>query len=620
MRPCISVGYGGCLQFINSPMGPRVVSQDLTNAIDTAGEVINEYNATLTAGVDSNYWESLFGGPMSMLPMNTPHKPAAFYFGHLYFYKHDVSIGNGHFLLRFDGSGIFSQEGSSDFNNKSLSGRGTEFLSPSGSTLIAGGPMCVLPHNGSIFWVGSTFDRNFDTELSPYVTQLDWDTGPNDGLTQTGDDDGNAIPRRRAYCSYFITKQDKDSKEHRGFGKLALRYKRTGPSGLTTSYEDLNACDAISWGDDIIYANNVDIVQYPGGSGMPRLIELTNNPSSKSLEAHPSGGFLNGSSVGDTQLMVLYGSGVVRKVNFQGDPEYNSNGRPFGADIFTDVQEQASGLPFGTKSLVNLGLLVSDSVGPKVRTGGALGRVGSTSENPDRTCLLKTHNDRLHAFFISKASGYYHFTCEGDPRTLDNWTDRTTSLPNDLRIRDGNIYGFRDDEFGTLNILHVAYSNIGAFGTQGGNTGAGGWTLYQLNHNLQWTTLYHGASNGPPCGLIPYNPESVYSQIPSGINAGNPVATASTDYVQIEYRLFSPRKPNRFANVKIEYTTNNGLSWNTARRFRDYSDGSLLGEGLTDLEASPSGTPHTFYWAHVSDLGFNFNKAVKVRVVPTFVR
>lgn len=627
MRPAVSVGAGGCLQLISSPMGPRIVSQDLSSAMFSSTDVVNEYNATLTPGAQSDYWESLWGGPMSMLPMNTPHKPGAFYHGDFYFYKHTVALNRAHFLLKFDGSGIFSQGGSTNFANNSLSGPGSQLLSPSGtSTEIRGGPMCVIPHNGSIFYVGTTTDRAWNTSSSAYINQLGWDTGASDAFENSGDDAGTGLVRRRAYCSYYITKKPGVAKEKKGFGKLGILYKRTGASGLASTYEDLNACDAISWGDDIIYANNLDIVHFPGGSGTPRYIEAGSATTSKCFEPHPSGGFnqTTGSAIGDSDLLVLTGSGIVKKIKFQGDPGYNPSGFPFGGDIFNTVQGHASGYPFGTTSIANLGSLVSNVSGPKVRTSGPRGRVGSTTENPDRSCLLKVHGNRLHAFFISKASGYYHFTCEGDPRTLTNWTDRTTSLPTNLKIRDGNIFGFRDEHFGTLNILHTAYSNIGAFGTQGGNTGAGGWTLYQLNENLQWNRLYHGASNGPPVGLIPYNPEGVYVQVPSGsrrgVAPGNPNVLASTDYAEVDYSLFSHRKPNRFADVIIEYTTDNGATWNRASRFKDYVSGALLGSGTTNLEASPEGMNYTFFWAHVKDLGFNYNQGVKLRVRPTFLR
>lgn len=624
MRPCVSISWGGAIQFLNSPMGPRVVSQDLTNAPLGSNDVSNEYASTLTAGVSSDYWVSNWGGTLSMLPANTPHKPGSFYYGDFYYYRHSVKHIGGHFLLKFDGSGIAVNEGGTGFGNKSLSGRGTRFISPSGNPDIAGGPMCVLPHNGSLFFIGSTFNRNWNTTTSNYITKLGWDTGPNNSFSSTGNDTGTATPRRRAYCSYFITKKDKNSPEHKGFGKLSILYNRTLPSGLTTSYEDLNACDAISWGDDIFYANNVDIVQFPGGSGSPRLVELTNQPSSKCFGIYPTSGFVNGSPLGDPRLLVLTGSGVLKRINFPGDTNYNTNGRPFGSNLFQNVQQPASGKPYGTTALVNLGSLVSDFLGPKVRTRGPRGRIGSTTAQPDRNCLLKVHDNKLHAFFISAASGYYHFTCDGDPSVLDNWTDRTASVPTNLKIRDGNIYGFVDENFGTLNILHVAYSNVGVFGTNGANTGAGGWTLYSLNHDLVWRSLYSGASNGPPCGLIPYNPEGVYVQIPSGIYEGpapgNPIAIASTDYVEIQYKLFCARKPNRIADVSVQYTTDDGVSWHNAKRFKDYVTGELAGSGISNLEATPEGKTYTFTWAHVSDVGMNSNKNIRLRILPRFVR
>lgn len=618
MRSCISVGKGGSLLLFGSEYGPRVVSDNLTNAPIVGDDVSNEYAATLDPGSISDYWQSCWGGPLTMLPMNVPHKPGAFYYGKFYFYKHRAQINDKFFLLRFDGSGNYFQQGSASFNNKSLSGRGTEFISPSGTTEFFVGPMCTLTHNDSLFYVGSAHTLKFNTTTSNWITKLGWDTGPDKDFGNSGNDALTGLARRKIYCSFYVHKQNKDGPEHKGFGAASALYNRAIPSGLASSYEDLNACDAISWKNDIIYANNVDIVHFPGGSGTPRYIETTTSPSFKSFEIFPSGGFENDSTIGDPQLFTLYSSGVLRKINFAGDPEHDPNGRPFADDLFTNPQGVASGYPFGTTSIINLGNFVADFFGPKVRTLGPRARAVSSTAEPDRSCLLKSFDNKLHAFFVSAASGYYHFVCDGDPRETTNWTDRTTSLPTNLKIKDGCIYGYRDDAFGTLNILHVAYSNIGAFGSNGGNTGAGGWTLYTLYNDLSWKTIQAGVSNGPPCGLIPYNPEIVYSQIPSGIKPGvapgNPTFLASTDYVDIEYQLFSPRKPHRLANVFVEYTVNDGVTWNSARRFRDYATGEPLGSGTTNLIATPEGRTYNFLWHHVYDLGFNSEAETKVRI------
>lgn len=634
MKQAVSVGWGGNLHLLSSPLGPRTVAQTLVNSPgEGAGirnNIINEWEATGAPGGSDDYHASLFGGPMTTLPGSWfNHKPGAFYYGQFYYSQNQASVLTSRmYLLRFDGSGVFAQASAgSVFANKSHSGRGVDFLSPSGSNLdIHSHGLCCLPHNGNIFWVGAVKIMDFNPDASNYKVLEDWNIGASPGLTSAGADGGFGLNRRRAYVSFSITKTARSNKEQRNFGKLFIGHNRTIPSGLAPTYESLNGNDAISWGDDIIYTNNVDIVLFPGGSGTGRFIETSNSETSKSLEAHPSGGFnqQTGATIGPTQLFILTGSGVLKKINLADEPEYDKNGVPFGNELFENPQSPASGRPFGVKSLIDLGQFVSDFAGPKVRTLGSRARILSVTAEPDRSCFLKTFNRQLHAFFISASSGYYHFVCEGDPRRASNWTDRTATVPDAIKLFDGCVFGFRDDDFGTLNIMHTAWSNVGWAGVAGGNRGNGGWAVYSLAPDLSWTKYYFGAASTAPVGLIPYNPQTIFAEIPSGIRTGpapsNPEVIASTDYILMDYSLYTGRAPGVIADVDIEYTTDDGVTWKNATQFKDYNSGSGLGEGKIGLEASPFGTEHEFFWAHVKDLGFNFNKAARLRVSPRFQR
>jgi len=284
----------------------------------------------------------------------------------------------------------------------------------------------------------------------------------------------------------------------------------------------------------------------------------------------------------------------------------------FGAG--TDL---ASGVAFGTRSLIDLGQFVSDFNGPKVRTGGFRGRMNSAGfQEPSRSCLLRKFDNKLHAFFISSTSGYYHFVCDGNPRNVNDWEDRTAFVPVEAKLFDGDIFGYTDDHFGTLNVAHIAKANAGAFGMVAGDRGAGGWSVYSIDTDLIWSRVARGAGSSPPCGLIPYDPAGISVQAPSGITSSNPQVIASTDYALLTYDLFVGRAPNRLVNIDIDFSINDGVTWNTAKQFKDHATGIPLGEGKTNLEASPGGTQHEFFWAHVADVGFNVQNRARLRIRP----
>ncbi len=625
MKPCISVGWGTNLHLLSSPFGPRTVSQTTS---DTGGdEIINEFEAGGSLGSFSDYYNSLYGGPMSTLPGSYfNHKPGVFYYGQFYYSVNKCEQTTGGtsslYLLRFDGSGIFAQASNGiKFADRSHSGPGVDFIGPSGHNDMGSHGMCCIPHNGNLFYVGAFSFHSANEDTSSWLKE-GWTMTPRLFLDGGGNDGGFGQPRRRAYSSFAVVKKDISSKEDRIFGKQALLYSRGIPSGLAPDYESLHGADAISWKDSIIYANRVDLIEFPGGSGIPRAIEIGTLPSSKCFEPHPSGGFDQdtGAAIGPTQLLVLEGSGTIKRIKQAGESDYDPNGKPFGANLFNTVQAPASGKPFGTKTIVDLGKLVTDFSGPKVRTLGGRARQESVTAEPDRSCYLKTFDKRLHAFFISAASGYYHFTCEGEPEDINNWTDRTVQIPNPVKLNDGCMFGYRDDDFGTLNLMHVAKSNIGWAGLEGGDRGNGGWAVYSIGSDLSWQRRYFGAGNTDTNGLIPYDTQGIFAEIPSGVISGpapgNPELIASTDYALMEYSLYTARAPGVNIDIDIEYTSDDGITWRNATRFKDYITGSGLGDGKTNLEASPFGSDHQFFWAHVADLGFNFDKTARLRVIP----
>jgi hypothetical protein len=334
---------------------------------------------------------------------------------------------------------------------------------------------------------------------------------------------------------------------------------------------------------------------------MPELIRSDGRDySSKSFVVYPSGGVEEDGAANESQeLLQLASSGLIRRVRFPNSPSGIPSG--FIGDPMDPVVDIAA-------------LFLSDANGNKaVRTNGLRARLqglGTTGE-PERSCALTIFNRELHAFFISDTSGYHHFTCNGDARDFSNWTNRTANLPVEIRSFDGNIYSFRDDFRGSLYILHSPKSEIGWIGTQAGQRGSGGWIVYEYNTNRVWREISVGGADGDTVGLIPYNVErNVYSAIPSGSIQVIP----STDYALVSYKLY--HNESIPLNVDIEYSIDNGVTWNDTRRFRDYNTGNRLGEGKIGLSSSPFGTSHEFFWDYVSDVGFNSGESVNIRIRP----
>lgn len=622
MKPSVTVAWGGGLHLHGHPAGPRSVAMDTANSPGTGGGALADIrNAWLRGGVGfaDDYYEGVWGSPLSIQPGGfCNHKPGAFYYGDFYCQKSLNQLQDKFvYLLRFDGSGQYLQganQGSNHFVNKSMSGRGMDFISPSGSVGISAHSLAHIVHNGVLFMVGALTVHDQNPLTSNWKVYEDWNV-KDLNYGKSGNDTGVYLPRRRMYGSFTVHKKSIGGKEFRDAASNTTKFNNgTSLSGIAPDSECLNACDAISWNDSIIYANHADIVEFPGGSGTPRFVERNSvELSSKCFLAYPASGFVDGVPQGQEELMMLTGSGVLKKILFPGDPGHNPSGLPSQG---LDLELHASGRPFGTESLVNIGTLVSDFFGPKVRDEGQLARLIDQTEEPTRSCLLSSFNNKLHAFFISAGSGYYHFECDGDPRDILNWTSRTSRLPDEFKLYDGDMFGYVDDERNRLSCMHINKSNIGVYGSVGGDRGAGGWTIAELTQEGTWINKQHGAACSPGAGFIPYDTNGVFVQMPSGAYASNPEVVASTDYALIRFELFTPRNPGYKVDVDIDYTLDNGTTWNEASQFTDYVTGAALGESKLDLSASPAGDVHEFYWAHVKDVGFNPEKNARLRIRP----
>lgn len=585
----ISIGWGSKLHMID---GARMHNVVLTFSKDTAAtQPKSSYNSN--TGVGGNNWiQLLHGGECSLMPGGySNHKAGAFFFGEFYYGAHNVSENSDFYLLKWDGSGIHKMGGFTGTNGYAANwrnGRGITLLTPSGSHNLELASCAHIVHNGILFVLGSASFYTFGGGTDPMRDKLGWYS-----KDYTNASDISDRRRRRRYMSLHIEKADRTSKERRQISTPVEFLP------IANKQDDTHACDAISFGSDIIFASYCDIVRFPGASGAAKLVESNlAQPTSKCFDVFPTSGYDGtGTPIGSTNLLCLYGSGVLRKIDFPA---------------------AANHVASGTISLIDLAneFTLNDLDEPNNRTGDTLVRVTDTELEPIRSCYLKSFNNDLHAFFISATSGYHYFRCSGDPSNSDNWSNYTNDIPEDIRKFDGDLYAYYEPFRDSLYFMHAAKSEYGVWGEVGGQKGAGGVVVYEFNTGYTWNEMYKGCAAEPPMGIFKYDNFGVYVQAPSGFSGLE--VLPSTDYALIGYSLFSTYPTS--VSVLVEYSIDNGVSWHTARRFKSYVNGQELGDGRAGLYADYFGRQYHFYWDYVSDLGFNTINQAIIRIIPRIER
>jgi hypothetical protein len=239
-----------------------------------------------------------------------------------------------------------------------------------------------------------------------------------------------------------------------------------------------------------------------------------------------------------------------------------------------------------------------------------------------------TYQDKVHAIF-GVSSGTYHMVSSG---SLSSWTNITSNLPDFTKRKECNAHVIEDPHDNNLYVLFTTMTKHGAVGylTFSDDSASIGY-LYKYDGStwtgVGWFPLQTMCGAG---GLVGYDYEGPHVAFPSGAANqypydGQPTASGSTltpvlykckDFAVLDYQLFD--KQSRKVDVTIEYSLNDGYSWDTCRRFKDYGTHAYLGEATTGLTSSPSGEWHNFYWDFVNAVGYNVNYPyTRLRVVPS---
>lgn len=235
------------------------------------------------------------------------------------------------------------------------------------------------------------------------------------------------------------------------------------------------------------------------------------------------------------------------------------------------------------------------------------------------------YGDNLHVM-MGAGSGTYHLYSNG---SLSTWTNATDSLPDIIKNNPGNVYTYEDTDDGSIYVVFHRMCSQGALGIKTFNNKVANIGYIYSYNGTTWTEIGWFPYPSLSCagGLVGFDYEGPHVEMPSGvsypysgsptINAGDvpPVVYKCRDYVLIDYKLIDQQ--SRTLNVSIEYSLNDGYSWNTCERFKDYATWQYLGEGKTGLTSSPSGEWHVFYWSFVQDLGYNGDYPyTKIRIIP----
>jgi|GEM_PF-6214186 len=257
-----------------------------------------------------------------------------------------------------------------------------------------------------------------------------------------------------------------------------------------------------------------------------------------------------------------------------------------------------------------------------IRKGGIHGREWSI-ERATKDEIV-SYGSKLHVF-LGMGSGLHHFAGSGD---MSLWTDYTDALPDMFRTEQGNIYTCEDPHDGKLYVTWVNMSKQGVLGIATfGDRPANIAHLYSYDGST-WTkhswfplpALYPGGA------FLGFDYQGPHVALPSGLDypigtsgesfKTTPVVYKCKDYAVIDFKLID--KLSRNIDVAIEYSIDDGCTWATCRRFKDYQTLQSLGQGLIALSSSPSGEWHSFYWDFVNNVGYNVDYPyTKLRIIPS---
>jgi hypothetical protein len=350
-------------------------------------------------------------------------------------------------------------------------------------------------------------------------------------------------------------------------------------------YYNYNMTDIVDYHDWLYACNACHLVRFKG-SGLP--FEIVYNTDGSPYTTCPRWLEKHG---GD--LYMLEASGVVSRIT------------PSGDDV--DISALAD---------------LSYKDPGNIRKGGVHSREWAI-ERATKDEIV-SYDGKLHVF-LGMGSGLHHFAGSGD---MGTWSDYTNDLPDIMKTQQGNVYTVEDLHDGKLYVMWSNMSKQGAlglsaFGEQPANVGhlysydGSSWTKHAW---YPWPALYAGG------GFVGFDYEGPHVALPSGLNyplggsgesfQTTPVVYKCQDYAIIDYQLIDEQSRN--IDVAIEYSVDDGCTWSTCRRFKDYQTLQSLGEGVTALSSSPSGEWHEFYWDFVNNVGYNVDYPyTKLRIVPS---
>ncbi|MCK5610108.1 hypothetical protein KAR91_50005 [Candidatus Pacearchaeota archaeon] len=533
-----------------------------------------------------DYFRTYFGGANSIWPGAFYNQsPMAVFKGKVYQTLNSIqTTGSELSIVRFDGSGVFINSGNDEYEARpNLNGPGMELMSPSGVnsdsqnlTLLTRTCDCTMTvHNGILFIVGQQHEKDLNPGDDWPLNNWNYDFTALDSTS-------------RAARQYFWATID--AEDRKTFGP-ATRFT----AGFSTNAPDpelLHMCDIRGYSSDLYFCNPCDVVRIAGGSGTMTLVDTdTQRPTTRALEIWPSEGFVSGVASGPARMLILEGSGFLKSVKF--GSQY-----PSGVDFLADLGSLTIPPGLGQSSNVR----VSDPW----RT-----RILDTVDEPMRACALKSFNGQLHAFISTEASGIHHFLNDGaDASGVTNWSNVSSSLPDDLTRFDGNISIAEDPISNRMLVSFVTMGNLGVVGHATQKTAGGGTYVYSYRDGM-WEEIFVGAPGGTPRGILPLANLGPHTTIPSGTN---PQVMQCDDYAVMTYTLTDQLA--RPVNITVEFSINKGISWNLARRFKAYDTRLLLGSDTSSLATSPNGIEYTFYWDYVNDVGFSVVEEVQLRVTP----
>lgn len=290
---------------------------------------------------------------------------------------------------------------------------------------------------------------------------------------------------------------------------------------------------------------------------------------------------------------------ITVEYSINGGTDYSPATPGTGGDGISGLSSLPAGQDhtFVWDSLIDIGVAIEDSVRIRITPHDGI-EDGTSAE----TGIFSVGNNDAPSVVIQTPAGIQSGDATIDYTLYDN-NSHTCSITVEFSINGGGSYSTATEGSGGSGITGLSSSPAGIAYTFVWDSAADTGAVIEDSVKIRITpndSIEDGAS-------VETDVFTVNNNTAPSVTITTP-PSPQTSNITIDYILQDGN--SHTCSVAVEYSIDNGADYYPAK------EGSG-GSGITGLTSSPGGTPHTFVWDSVADVGNNlYNNSVRIRITP----